>query len=399
VAAKSWDDMSAQERLEAVRATLARMAEEEARAEEPTPLDRLRAALVDSAGLQDMAEPVPLVGKILFKDSLCWVYGPPASCKTFVALDIAGCVGTGEPWQGCGPTQAGAVLYVVAEGVSGIRARVRAWESAMGSVMTGVRFLPVAVQAGNAQEWQALVELATELQPALIVLDTQARVATGIEENSATEMGRFVQQVERLRRATGACVVIVHHTGRTGEHMRGSIAMDGAATTLIKVSRSEEIVEVEIVKQKDAPESAPLRLRLVPYEGSIILSGTDYFSPSTVDTPGTVKLVSAWWNTFETDWVSATRLSEVAGVAKTTLWRRLNDLVKAHIVEVKGDSPRRFYRLREKPNVPTVPRLFQDHNETRDIHDRNVPPFHHPLRGGTVGTERESWSGTSEEDQ
>jgi hypothetical protein len=94
------------------------------------------------------------------------------------------------------------VLYLVAEGVRGTKKRVRAWEKSMGREMTGVLFLPIAVQSKNGAQWDAFVELVRELKPALIVIDTQARVTVGVEENSNTEMGEFVDRAERLRMAS-----------------------------------------------------------------------------------------------------------------------------------------------------------------------------------------------------
>jgi hypothetical protein len=233
-------------------------------------LARLRSALVDTDGLDHIVEPDPLVGDKLYLDSLAWLYGAPGCGKSFVAIDMSGSVGTGIPWQGDAVTR-GEVLYLVAEGVGGIKKRVRAWEIARERKMTGVRFLPVAVQATNAAEWAAFVELVAEIRPALIVVDTQARVTVGMEENSAKEMGEFVRRVDELRLASQACVLVVHHTGRAGEHMRGSIAMDGAATTTIKVTKTAELVELECTKQKDTAEFENVRLRMVP---TPLLSGS-----------------------------------------------------------------------------------------------------------------------------
>jgi RecA-family ATPase len=245
-------------------------AEEHTRRQER--LAKLRALLVDTDGLDHIPEPRPLVPGVLYLDSLAWLYGCPGCGKSFVAIDIAGCVGTGQIWQGYGPAVQGPVLYLVAEGVSGIKQRVRAWEHSMGHRMTGVLFLPVAVQASNAADWQAFVDLVADLKPALVVVDTQARVTVGMEENSNTEMGVLVHRVEQLRKASGACVLTIHHTGRSGEHMRGAIAIDGAATTTIKVEKSEDVVELTCTKQKDAPEFDSFRLRLVEYENSAVLS-------------------------------------------------------------------------------------------------------------------------------
>lgn len=316
---------------------------------ELTRAEQLRAALVTSKGLDLIVDPEPLIGGVLYRDSLAWLYGPPGCCKSFMAIDIAGCIGTGNVWQGFGPVKQGAVLYVVAEGVSGIKKRVRAWERAMSTEMSNVNFLPVAVQAGNAEDWLALAELVQEMQPALIVLDTQARVTTGLEENSAKEMGQFIHRVEQLRKVSGATILVVHHTGRSGEHMRGSIAVDGAATTTIKVTKSDDLIDVECSKQKDTAPFDSFKLRLIPTDSSVVLSITDPSGVSTLDGPAAAKLKSTWWDFFETGWTSAGTVMEIAGVSKATFFRTVKGLVKAGLAETKGNSPAVQYRLLQKP--------------------------------------------------
>ena len=104
--------------------------------------------------------------------------------------------------QGC-ETRQGIVLYIVAEGVSGLRQRVRAWEEHAGQHMD-VLFLPIAVQLLSFTDVSAVVMLATELEPVLIVVDTQARVTVGADENSAKDMGELVAAIDRIRQARRA---------------------------------------------------------------------------------------------------------------------------------------------------------------------------------------------------
>ena len=315
------------------------------------PLNRLRDALLDSAGLDAITEPAPLIPGILYRDSPAWLYGQPGCGKSFVALDIAGCVGTGQQWQDYGPIAQGDVLYLVAEGATGIKQRVRAWEHSMKTEMTGIKFLPVAVQASNTTEWQALIALAAELKPALVVIDTQGRVTVGMDENSNTEMGILVDRVEQLRRSCGACVLTIHHTGRNGEHLRGAIAIDGAATTTIKVEKDQEILTITNTKQKDAAEFDPFKLRLVSYEESAILSLIH--GPVTIDArqPAVRKMLIEWWNLHETDWVSASVVIESNIVTKATFYRNAKALVRQGLVEEKGDGNQRRYRLVHKPQL------------------------------------------------
>lgn len=367
---------------------------------EPTRADALRAALVTSMTLDDIPEPDPLLDGLIFCDSLAWLYGAPGCCKSFVAIDIAGCVATGETWQGFRVRLRGPVLYLVAEGVTGVKRRVRAWEKAMGVRMDDVHFLPVAVQASNASEWSALIEVVAEIKPVLIIVDTQARVSVGMEENSATEMGQLVHRLEALRTACRACVLTIHHTGRNGEHMRGSIAMDGAATTLIKVAKAEDIVSLECSKQKDAPEFDAFRLRLTPYAESAVLSPIQGFSPSSVDSPAVQRLTSSWWDSFETDWVGAKTVIEATESSRNTFFRHVKALERALMVEAKGDGPSKRFRLLRNPRVPSVPHESHRPDGTQDIESRQS---HSPTTLGVglmglSGSPAEGLEGDDDED-
>ncbi|MFD6914049.1 AAA family ATPase [Streptomyces virginiae] len=220
-------------------------------------LKALEAELLDSDAL-DHIEPLdPVIADLLYKDTLTRVYGASGTFKSFMTLDFAGCVGTGTPWHGQATSQGG-VLYLVAEGIKGIRKRVRAWEQHYGRRMTGVRFLPRPVQAMDP-EWMLLIELCRRQQPALIIIDTQARITVGIEENSNTEMGRVVQRMEELRMASGACVLLVHHSGNDGDRGRGATAVKGALQTELGVERKgkglcDTTITLKTGKQKDDEE-------------------------------------------------------------------------------------------------------------------------------------------------
>jgi len=306
-------------------------------------LDTLRAALVDTTGLDRLPEPVSVVHGALYVDSLAWLQGKPGHGKSFVALDVAGCVATGETWHGR-PTKQGPVLYLIAEGAAGLRSRVRAWEHAMGHPMTGVLFLPVAVQSSNAGAWGALVDLVAELRPVLVVVDTQARVTVGRDENSAQDMGEFVDRLEQLRRAASCCVLVVHHEGRNGEHMRGSTALLGAATTVIRIERNEELLTVSCVKQKDAPEFDRFTLRMVPMEQSVVLSLDDGRGEANA-VEACARSLARWREIFAEEWVSLSQLVKADVIAERTFYRYRLQLISAGLVEKTGDKSATRYRL------------------------------------------------------
>ncbi|HEV2347400.1 MAG TPA: AAA family ATPase [Actinocrinis sp.] len=214
--------------------------------------------LLDSDGLDDIPALEPLIDGYLYRDTIARVIGPSGHMKSFVALDFAAHVGTGQQWRNR-HTVHGDVIYLIAEGAGGFRKRVRAWEQYYGRKMTGVRFLPRPVQAADAVKWNVLIEVCRRLKPALIIFDTQARITVGVEENSAKEMGLIVDRVEQLRTATRACVVLVHHQGLNGDHGRGSTTVKGAAQTELRVTkRGKKAPDARVIvssdKQKDDEE-------------------------------------------------------------------------------------------------------------------------------------------------
>jgi hypothetical protein len=333
-------------------------AEDSAQEQQVSPIDRwaehLHSALVDSPGLDDIPDPEPLIGNdIVFRNSLVWVVGKPGCMKSFTALDMAGCVGTGEMWQGYRVAQ-GTVLYLVAEGVHGVKKRVRAWEKAMGRRMDNVYFLPQAVQSSNATAWAGLIEVVKRINPTMIVIDTQARVTVGVEENSNSEMGMFVDQAEHLRLASEATVFIVHHIGRNGDTGRGATTLDGAMSTIIRVTKEEDQVKLECQKNKDGAEWDDIELRAVPMEDSVVLMVTDGFRRrGSADEPSSAAMKTArtWWDSHGDKWASASGLIDVVA-PKTTFYRHREELERAGWIVANTDARYPTYRLTRSPYPP-----------------------------------------------
>ncbi|MEV4863100.1 AAA family ATPase [Streptomyces ossamyceticus] len=226
---------------------------------------QMRAELLDTDGLDKIPPLEPLVGDLLQMNTTARIIGPSGTFKSFVLLDLAGHVGTGMPWHGHYVRQ-GTVVYLVAEGEQGIRKRVRAWEQHYGVRMDNVKFLPRPVQA-RSPEWTVFTELAHQLAPVFVVIDTQARVSVGVEENSNKEMGEVVDRMDDLRRATGACIGLVHHTGHQGEHGRGASSVKGAMQSEINVKKTGDrisniVLTLKATKQKDEEEGNDLQFGL-----------------------------------------------------------------------------------------------------------------------------------------
>ncbi|MBW0115405.1 AAA family ATPase [Pseudonocardia abyssalis] len=225
-------------------------------------LAKLEAQLLSSADLDDLPPRIPLIKNWLYKDSLARIHGHSGHYKTFVILDMACHVALGRTWRGNRVDQ-GLVLYIVAEGISGFQQRVRAWEQEFNNgariPKSQLMILPKPVQVGDPNEWAPFIALVAKYRPALIVLDTQARVSVGREENSNTDMGVFVDYLEQMRTESGCCGVLIHHRAKAGNDGRGAVGVKGALTTELAVERGDgESTKMNVTiradKQKDGEE-------------------------------------------------------------------------------------------------------------------------------------------------
>src|SRR5918911_3318865 len=220
--------------------------------------------------LEQLPAPRWLVGNHLVAESISVLFGPSGGGKTFVALDLALTVATGQPWLGTEPVEGGYVVYAPGEGLSGLARRIQAWRAAHGQPsLERFRVLPVAVQFMQPDDLEQLrLDLGTLPEPPkLIVVDTLARSMIGAEENSARDMGLFLDGVERISKDWHAHVLLLHHTGKTGEAERGTSALRGYVQTMLKLTGDDGQATLSCDKQKDgAAPFQPHALRLVPTE-------------------------------------------------------------------------------------------------------------------------------------
>ncbi|WP_330927463.1 helicase RepA family protein, partial [Candidatus Sororendozoicomonas aggregata] len=203
------------------------------------------------------------------KDSMGCLVAPSYSGKSFLALDLSCSVATGKPWQGYKASK-GAVVYIAGEGFNGIRRRLRAWEIKNQITLDGCNFMcsdsPYAL--GKAYGCGELVEDIKErlgdIKPALIVVDTVARNTAGREENSATDTGVFIETMDKLKRAYGCTILLVHHTGHLNqERGRGSSALYAAQDCEYLMKKDgNDVVEIKCTKMKDGDEPKPIKFKI-----------------------------------------------------------------------------------------------------------------------------------------
>lgn len=223
----------------------------------------MRDRLLSVADLANLPAPAPIVHHLLDFDSVVLAYGRRGCGKSFVAVDLTAAIASGSRWHGRLTTQAFG-LYVVAEGAAGLGQRYDAWEEThRAAALTSLMILPEAVNLLSPSTVGEFADMAAELGAKLIVLDTLARCMVGGDENSAKDAGMAVEQLDVIRRRTGACVIAVHHAGKNLDNgARGSSAFEAAADTVLEIGMTDDIMLIECTKQKNHVQPNPLRLRL-----------------------------------------------------------------------------------------------------------------------------------------
>lgn len=228
-----------------------------------SPLAIMRRSAVRAGDMGRRPPPRPLVAGLIYQGALTWLIGKSGSFKSFVALDLAQHVAAGREWGGR-RVWGGPVVYLVAEGAGGMSLRVRAWEHVNGPSSDSLIMLPEAVQITGAG-WAVFAAFCAEVAPVMIVVDTQARVTVGVNENDNGDMGVVIERIAALGRVTGACVLVVHHIGRNGADARGASAIDGAQDTELRVERKGGPKDLRAVlvmdKQKDSADTGEIAIK------------------------------------------------------------------------------------------------------------------------------------------
>jgi len=211
-------------------------------------------------------EPVNwLVQDVIPERSFVALYGPPASFKSFIAMDIAECIASGRPWLGKEINGTGPVLYIAGEGHGGIGARIAAIKqhhNTPDSTQVYVVRSQINLRS-SVEDFTALIvaidELVQELGVDLrmIVIDTLARAFGGGNENSSDDMGAFIQATGKIQNRYKCSLMLLHHAGKdTTKGLRGHSSLLGAVDTQMEIMRFPETTKGLILmsKQKDGED-------------------------------------------------------------------------------------------------------------------------------------------------
>ncbi|WP_149451723.1 helicase RepA family protein [Escherichia albertii] len=227
-------------------------------------------------------------------ESLCSTYGASGSYKSFLAISWSCHVATGMAWGGRRVSK-GAVIYIAGEGSMGVKRRVKAWEITHNKVVTDLCIVNAPVFPASPDYVEQVIRTAglvksrTGENVRLIVIDTLARCFGGNDENDSRDMGAFIQGCDAIKQATGATVLVVHHSGKDEtKGARGSSAFRAALDAEYRISRENSDVTALVAactKMKDAEEPKESAYDLKSVEVFTDTDGEEIVSMVVIDVP------------------------------------------------------------------------------------------------------------------
>jgi hypothetical protein len=206
--------------------------------------------------IEQQAPPRWLVRGLIPDNGLVGLFGPGGSYKSFVALDLALSIATGQlEWAGREIRHHGPVVIVSGEGR--LDNRALAWQKNHLPIGDRLAMIP-GMDLSDAEDVENVAKAIKEAvdnvwfaRPRVIVIDTLARASGSADENSSKDMGKVVAHCDALRRTFECTVILVHHTPKSGETWRGSTAVLFALDTALAIKGKNLKANLIVTRQKE----------------------------------------------------------------------------------------------------------------------------------------------------
>lgn len=238
----------------------------------------LQALQVLQASRVPAAEPESspwLIDQLWAAQAVGVIGGSPKSCKSWLALEMAVAVASGQPCLGqFEAIETGSVLvYAAEDSPRHVRGRLEG--------LCRARAVPFAdldvhlvvephLRLDVADDQKRLLAALEVRRPRLLILDPFVRLHR-IDENSAAEVSALLADLRAWQRSLGLAIVLVHHTKKSngeasGQALRGSGDLHAWGDSNLYVRKNGEDL-VLTMEHRWAKSGDPLTLRLLDADG------------------------------------------------------------------------------------------------------------------------------------
>lgn len=193
------------------------------------------------------------VKRVLPKGEIALVFGASGAGKSFFVLHLIACIAMGRQFFDKKVRQA-RVVYGCFEGLTGALDRFDAYERHYGVELGGaLQILTGPVRLTSDESTAELISAVRAVgDVGLLVIDTLARVTPGTDENAGKDMSPVLDRAQRVHEATGAMVLLVHHSGKdSSKGARGWSGVKAPLDVEIEVLKLPKGRAATITKMKD----------------------------------------------------------------------------------------------------------------------------------------------------
>ncbi len=229
--------------------------------------------------------PPALVKTLLPMHGIAFLGGQSGAGKTFVAVDLAVALASGQPFFEQKVRERVGVVILAAEGFStlGSRIRVACEARALTDDVLPIAWADISLDLSKPAD---LVKAIAQLRQAearfqaqhgcrlgVVVVDTMAAAFSMKDENSAAEAASIIRHMKLMADQLGGLVLAVHHYGKTPDAgLRGSSAWRAGVDAVLSVQADRNELsgrssnhQIVVTKSRIGPEGwvKPFTLRFV----------------------------------------------------------------------------------------------------------------------------------------
>ena len=227
----------------------------------------------------NIKEPEWLIEQILERNTIGSIFGSPKSGKSLISLSMMMAISNGTEWFGHRVKQTPVVLFC-GEGERSMHKRILAW--AKFNEQT-VRDNPFRMSNRPArilddQDFALIMQTLKNTYEELgdigcVCIDTLQRNWGGGDENSSSDMGKFIQRVDEIKYEFNCNVTLVHHSGHVGgkSRARGSSVLPSSVDFEFQVDRKngpdDDPRMYTTIKQtlnKEGADLPPINFEVIP---------------------------------------------------------------------------------------------------------------------------------------
>jgi hypothetical protein len=197
--------------------------------------------------------------------------GSPKSCKTWLALEMAVAVASGQPCLGRFPVPCAgpALLFGAEDAPHQLKRRLQSLASARHADFPtlDVRLIVEnSLRLDSAEDLQRLRRTLARHRPKLLVLDPYVRLQRA-DENDVRQVSAILSALRELSRTFETAVALVHHARKNaaespGQALRGSGDFWAWGDSNLYLSRRRDALLLS-VEHRSAPSPPPLSLHLL----------------------------------------------------------------------------------------------------------------------------------------